>query len=151
MTVPLEDCKKICCPVDFSEPSRAAMQVAASLARRFGAELVLFHAYPLPGYTLPEGSVVPSTHMLQELASQTDAQLERWRGEAESLGLPRVAAAKAVGDPAIEIVNFARSSGSDLLVIGTHGRTGLRHAILGSIAERVVRHAGCPVLSIRSA
>ncbi len=150
MTAAPDDWKKICCPVDFSEPSRAALRVAVSLARRFGAELVLFHAYPLPGYTLPEGSVLPSPHMLQELASQTDAQLERWRQEAESLGIAGVAAAQAVGDPAIEIVNFARSSGTDLLVVGTHGRSGLRHAILGSVAERVVRHAACPVLTIRS-
>ncbi len=150
MTAQLDEWKKICCPVDFSESSRAALRVAASLARRHGAELLLFHAYPLPGYTLPEGSVLPSSHMLQDLASQTEAQLERWKRETESLGAPRVAVAQAVGEPAAEIVEFARSSGTDLLVIGTHGRTGLRHAILGSVAERVVRNAGCPVLTIRS-
>ncbi len=146
----LDDWKKICCPVDFSEPSRRALQVAASLARRHGAELVLFHAYPVPGYTLPEGSVVPSPHMLQELASETDAHLADWKKEAEGMGVAAVTTAQGVGEPSGEIVDFARESGTNLLVIGTHGRSGLRHAILGSVAERVVRHASCPVLTIRS-
>ncbi len=150
MTAQLDEWKKICCPVDFSEPSRVALRVAASLARRYGAELAIFHAYPVPGYTLPEGSVVPSTHMLQELANETDTHLAEWKREAEDLGVPRVVTAQGVGEPAAEIVDYARESGMDLLVIGTHGRTGLSHAILGSVAERVVRHASCPVLTIRS-
>ena len=69
--------KKILCPVDFSDASRAALQVASELARRFDGEVTVFHAYPLPGYTLPEGTVLPATGMLQELAEQTDALLVR--------------------------------------------------------------------------
>ncbi len=142
------DWKRICCPVDFSDPARVAMRVAADLARRQGAELTLFHAYPLPGYTLPAGSVVPSTTMLQDLATTTDVHLAEWKAEAEAAGAPRVAIAKSIGDPALEIVEFARAGGHDLIVIGTHGRSGLRHALLGSIAERVVRRARCPVLTV---
>ena len=70
---------RICCPVDFSEPARAAMQAAAALARRFDAVLTLFHAYQLPGYTLPEGSVVASPKMLQELADVAEHHLADWR------------------------------------------------------------------------
>jgi nucleotide-binding universal stress UspA family protein len=140
--------KKICCPVDFSEPARAALRTASELAASFGAELTLFHAYQLPGYTLPEGSVVASPKMLQDLADQAEAHLAEWRRLAEALGAPRVGTAKAVGEPALEIVEFARAGGYDLLVVGTHGRTGLRHALLGSTAERVVRRAGCPVLTV---
>jgi nucleotide-binding universal stress UspA family protein len=150
MTVPIDNWRKICCPIDFSEPSREVLRMAVALAQRYQAELLLFHAYPLPGYTLPEGSVVPSSNMLQELAAETDTQLARWQKEAETLGASRVTAAQSIGDPAVEIVEFARTAGADLLVIGTHGRTGLRHAILGSVAERVVRHSPCPVLTIRS-
>ncbi|HET7755359.1 MAG TPA: universal stress protein [Anaeromyxobacteraceae bacterium] len=139
---------KICCPVDFSEPARAAMETAVAIARRFDAQLTLFHAYQLPGYTLPEGSVVASPKMLQELADQAEHHLEEWKRMAEQMGAPRVATAKSIGEPSVEIVEFAKETGQDLLVIGTHGRTGLRHALVGSIAERVVRRAGCPVLSV---
>lgn len=140
--------KRILCPVDFSPPSRSAMAVAAGLAARFGAELTLFHAYPLPGYTLPEGTILPSPKMLQDLAGQTDAILEQWKDEAGKLGAPGVRTAKSVGEPAVEIVEFATSGRFDLVVIGTRGRTGLRHALLGSVAERVVRRATCPVLTV---
>ena len=70
--MPTADWKRICCPIDFSDASRAAMEVAADLAKRFGAELILLHAYPIPGYTFPDGSVVASPKMLQDLADQAD-------------------------------------------------------------------------------
>jgi nucleotide-binding universal stress UspA family protein len=140
--------KRICCPIDFSESSRSALRTAADLCQVLGAELTLFHAYPLPGYTLPEGSVVPSPKMLQELADQAEAHLQEWRGVAEAMGAKNVKTAKSVGEPALEVVEFARENGVDLLVVATHGRTGLRHALLGSTAERVVRRAGCPVLTV---
>src|SRR5512137_2562604 len=82
--------KKILCPVDFSDASRSALQVASELARRFDGEVTVFHAYPLPGYTLPEGSVLPASGMLQELAEQTDALLARWKAEAIADGAPKV-------------------------------------------------------------
>lgn len=140
--------KKILCPIDFSEPARAAMAAAVELSRHFDAELTLFHSYQLPGYTLPEGSVVASPKMLQDLADQAEAHLEEWRKIAQGLGAMRVETAKGIGDPAIEVVELAREGGFDLVVVGTHGRSGIRHALLGSIAERVVRHARCPVLTI---
>lgn len=140
--------KKVLCPIDFSEPARAAMKVAVEVSRQFGSELTLFHSYELPGYTLPEGSVVASPKMLQDLADQAEAHLEEWRRLAEEMGAPRVTTAKGIGEPAIEISELAREGGYDLIVVGTHGRTGIRHALLGSVAERVVRRAGCPVLTV---
>jgi nucleotide-binding universal stress UspA family protein len=140
--------KKICCPIDFSEPSALALRVAADLCGVFGAELTLFHSYQLPGYTLPEGSVVASPKMLQELADQAEAHLVEWKAMAEGMGAKDVKIAKGVGEPAVEVVEFAREGGFDLLVVGSHGRTGLRHALLGSTAERVVRRARCPVLTV---
>jgi nucleotide-binding universal stress UspA family protein len=147
--MPSADWKRICCPIDFSDASRAAMEMAADLSRRFGADLVLLHAYPVPGYTFPDGSVVASPKMLQDLAEGAQRHLEEWRGEAERLGAPRVATAKSAGDAAKEIVSFARDEGVDLLVLGTHGRSGLEHALMGSITERVLRKAHCPVLTVR--
>jgi nucleotide-binding universal stress UspA family protein len=140
--------KRICCPIDFSDASRAAMELAADLARRFGAELVLLHAYPVPGYTFPDGSVVASPRMMQELADQAARHLGEWRGDAEKLGAPRVSVATAVGDPAGEILDYAAEQHVDVLVLGTHGRTGLEHALLGSVAERVVRRSRIPVLTV---
>ena len=150
--MPTADWKRICCPIDFSDASRAAMEVAADLAKRFGAELVLLHAYPIPGYTFPDGSVVASPKMMQDLAEQAQRHLEEWRADAERLvGAPRVTAATAVGEPAAEILETAKARSADLVVVGTHGRTGLEHALMGSIAERVVRRAHCPVLTVRPA
>src|SRR5574340_1190126 len=110
--------------------------------------LTLFHAYELPGYTLPEWSVVASPKMLQDLSDQADAHLAEWRKLAEEMGAERVTVEKGIGEPALSIVELAQERGVDLVVVGTHGRTGLRHALLGSVAERVVRRAGCPVLTI---
>ncbi len=142
------DWKSICCPIDFSDASRAAMETAVDLARRFGATLTLLHAYPVPGYTFPDGSVVASPRMLQELADQATKHVGEWKRQAEELGAPTVVAETLVGEPAAEIVSYARDRGVDLLVLGTHGRTGLEHALMGSIAERVVRRARCPVLTV---
>jgi nucleotide-binding universal stress UspA family protein len=143
------DWKKVLCPVDFSDASRSALRVAAELSRRFDGELTVFHAYPLPGYTLPEGTILPATAMLQELAEQTDVLLVQWRAEAEADGAPRIATAKAIGEPAAEIVAAAKEGKFDVIVVGTHGRTGLAHALLGSVAERVVRRAPMPVVTVR--
>jgi nucleotide-binding universal stress UspA family protein len=143
------DWKRICCPIDFSDASRAAMEVAADLARRSGADLVLLHAYPIPGYTFPDGSVVASPKMMQDLADQAERHLQEWRGDAAKIAGSPVTTQKAIGEPAAEIVAFARSAGVDLVVVGTHGRTGIEHALMGSVAERVVRRAHCPVLTVR--
>jgi nucleotide-binding universal stress UspA family protein len=148
--MPTADWKRICCPIDFSDASRAAMEVAADLARRFGADLVLLHAYPIPGYTFPDGSVMASPKMMQDLADQAERHIEEWRADAQRLAGPQaVSAEKAIGEPAAEILAWAARHGVDLLVLGTHGRTGLEHALMGSIAERVVRRAHCPVLTVR--
>jgi nucleotide-binding universal stress UspA family protein len=147
--MPSADWKKILCPIDFSDASRAALEAAADLAKRFGASLALFHAYPVPGYTFPDGSFVASSKMLEELSGQAQRHMEEWKGLAQQLGVGRVEVATAIGEPAHEILAFAKAQQADLLVIGTHGRTGLQHALMGSVAERVVRRASCPVLTVR--
>lgn len=141
--------KRILCPVDFSETARAAMETAVELAARFDAELLLIHAYPIPGYTFPDGSAVASARMLQELADEAARHLDEWRELAVKAGAAKVAVDTAVGDPAGEIVRIAADRKVDLVVMGTHGRTGIEHALMGSIAERVVRRAKCPVLTVR--
>ena len=66
--MPSADWKRILCPIDFSDASRAALETAAELSRRYGAKVALFHAYPVPGYTFPDGSFVASSKMLDELS-----------------------------------------------------------------------------------
>lgn len=139
---------KVLCPIDFSDPARAAMRAAIDVCRLTGGDLTLFHAYELPGYTLPEGSVVASPKMLQDLSDQADTHLAEWQKLAEQMGAARVRVEKGIGEPALSIVELAQERAFDLIVLGTHGRTGIRHALLGSVAERVVRRAGCPVLTV---
>ena len=93
--------------------------------------------------------MLPATGMLQELAEQTDALLVRWKAEALADGAPKVETAKAVGEPAAEIVAAAEDGKFDAIVVGTHGRSGLAHMLLGSVAERVVRRAPMPVVTVR--
>lgn len=143
------DWKRILCPVDFSETARVAMDTAIELAARFDSELLLVHAYPIPGYTFPDGSAVASSRMLQELSDEAARHLEEWRELAVKAGAKKVTVETAVGDPAGEIVRAANEKKVDLVVMGTHGRTGIEHALMGSIAERVVRRAKCPVLTVR--
>src|SRR6266571_1276983 len=120
--------KRILCPVDFSETSRVAMETAIELASRFDAELLLVHAYPIPGYTFPDGSAVASSRMLQDLSDEAARHLEEWRLLAVKAGARRVTVETAVGDPAGEIVRIAQDRKSELVVMGTHGRTGIEHA-----------------------
>jgi len=141
--------QKILCPTDFSGPSEAALGAAVELATHFRAALHLVHVVPAlpatpddPNYTFQ----VPE----YEAALHSEAQ-ERLGALASRLGaggLP-VSCAVGNGDAGREIVRVAGESEADLIVIATHGETGWRHAIFGSVAERVVQLAACPVLTIR--
>jgi nucleotide-binding universal stress UspA family protein len=141
--------RRILGAVDFSEPARVALHYAADLARLFEAELTLFHVYHIPGYGMPEGSfILPGPETMSKFFARVDERLASWRAEAEARGARSVDVATAQGSPWHEIVERARS-GYQLIVVGTHGHTGLRHVLLGSVADRVVRHAPCPVLTVR--
>jgi nucleotide-binding universal stress UspA family protein len=142
--------KKILCPVDFSTTSRAAAHAATELAVSLDAELTLLHTYELPGFALPEGVVYASPSAARELLDEITRALGEWKQEAEERGAKQVKIETAIGPPAEQIVLEA-GKGYDVIVIGTHGRTGLSHLLMGSVAERVVRKAPCPVLTVRHA
>jgi nucleotide-binding universal stress UspA family protein len=141
--------KKILVPVDFSDYSDRALQVACDLGKTFQIPLTLFHAYAIPTYPLPEGAVLPSAETVAEILEKTQGAMNHWRARAVELGAPRVDAILTEGVAFAEIVRVAREQGFDLICMGTHGRTGLKHALLGSVAEKVVRKAPCAVLTVR--
>ncbi len=141
--------QKILVGVDFSPHSAVAIKYAAALANSFGADVVLCHAVDAGGLIsqLPpmgEGYIPPNLTQLQ--IEQSRAECERLLKEA---GITRGSVLVVAGVPFVELVRTAREQNADLIVVGTHGRGALAHALIGSVAERVVRKAPCPVLTVR--
>lgn len=134
---------RILVPTDFSVPSAAALDYARTLAARFGASLHVLHVlendFLRPMVADPRAAETAALRQLGELLTVE----ERQRG-----AVTAVLRSDAVAE---EIVDYARSNGVDLIVIGSHGRTGLAHLLQGSVAERVVRTAPCMVLTSRDA
>jgi nucleotide-binding universal stress UspA family protein len=139
--------RRILIPTDFSPHARAALALGAEIARRFDASVLLLHAYPLPVITLPEGFVPVSAQALAEALTQMRSALDQQRAELKTHGVREVETLIVEGAAAAEIVRVAGERKMDLVVMGTHGRGAFAHALLGSVAERVVRKAPCPVLT----
>ena len=142
--------RRILCPVDWSEPSQAALQAAAALAQRAGGTLTLLHVDTIPASAIPEAILPTPAALATDLSGPADRPLLEWKARAERLGAPRVEAFRSVGRAAEEILALARRDRFDLIVMGTHGRKGIGHFVLGSVAEEVVRQAPCPVLTLGS-
>lgn len=141
--------KKILCPVDFSDNSQEAMRVAVDLARTSPATLVLVHVWRPQQWMTDYGMQWPNDAVIEEQKVE-DGKLAACKTEAQRLGAGEVSVKLARGEPWDEIVALASEDPTiDLIVMGTHGRTGLRRAMIGSVAERVVRHAPCTVMVIR--
>ena len=140
--------KKIVCAVDFAASSRDALRVAAETAAASRAELVVVHAWTPPVFFMGETVGLPAS-MLTDLIASSQRELAAWKTEAEGYGLDRVSSRFLTGAPWQEVIALVnREPDIDLIVTGTHGRTGIKHALLGSVAERIVRHAPCAVLVI---
>lgn len=147
---PMATYSKILTPVDFSEYSREALRHAAELARQYGAELHLLHVLePWP----PAASVTSDAYpMFHEYVLQAHAHA---KASLADLGVPSsvITPVKRVtrsGHVEREILKYADEEGVDLIVLGTQGRTGLSHLVMGSVAEKVIRLAPCPVLVVRA-
>lgn len=127
---------------DFSDGSDEALQRAITLAKRWGASLELLHVIELGVEDPFGGHIYGSDHQ-----SAVDRMLTRLVGQVVARGV--ACTAKIVeGNAVTEITDRARKIGAEIIVVGTHGRTGLAHIVMGSVAERVVRHAACPVLTV---
>jgi universal stress protein A len=132
---------KILCPVDFDPNSLLALRLASELAQERKATVYLLHVVampPGPEVALPFGKM--------ETAART--KLERLARQKVN-GKVRYQVGVMMGDPSVEILQAAKQQGANLIVMATHGRKGLRHLVLGSVAEHVVREAPCPVLTIK--
>ena len=139
--------EKILCPVDFSDCSEKAVTYAVALAERFAAQLHLLHVLDMRIYSHLE-PLAGSGWSVHDIEGDVVDDLEELV-RPEDRGAIDVDTVVRKGNPFVEIVTFAKDEGIDLIVIGTHGRTGLKHMLIGSVAERVVRRAPCPVLTIR--
>ena len=147
--------KKLLCPTDFSEPSYKGIKAASIMAKHFAAELIVAYVIkPMPTYSSPgfESVVGGTSHFnvaeyLKEIEGEAKKSLDR---VLEEMVPDSIASRSAIlhGEAAEEIVDLAREEKVDAIVIATHGYTGFRHFISGSVAEKVVRLATCPVLTI---
>lgn len=143
--------KKIVCAVDFSESSRNALRVAARLATEQSAALVVAYAWTPPVVFAGETIGLPAG-FLTDLIATAQRELAAWKTEAEGLGAMRVTSEFLTGAAWHEVITLAKQDREiGLIVVGTHGRTGIKHAVLGSIAEKIVRHAPCAVMVVPAA
>jgi nucleotide-binding universal stress UspA family protein len=138
---------RILAPTDFSEPAQRALGYAAELAKLYGASLTLVYVDPPPIYVPDAIGYIPPGNAV-EIVAAFEKDLTKLQGEARALGAGEVTTKYIRGVPWFEIVELAAANRYDLIVMGTHGRSGLSHVLLGSVAEKVVRKAPCPVLTV---
>jgi nucleotide-binding universal stress UspA family protein len=139
--------KRILVPTDFSDCAKKALRYAIPLAKEHQAAITLLYVVPA-NYALGEYGGIDYASLETEMRASGDKQLaqlavDEVRGEIATDTIIRT------GSPAFEIIELAKSLPADLIVISTHGHTGLKHVVLGSVAEHVVRRAPCPVLVVR--
>ncbi|ADD69122.1 UspA domain protein [Denitrovibrio acetiphilus DSM 12809] len=140
---------KILYPTDFSDPSACALLYAAEMAKKFNAELIMLHVLldesQMVSFYLPQLTV---KNLSKDMEDGAKAKMEEFIEETNALEGIEYSTAMVKGIADDEIIKFANEKNVDMIVLGTHGRTGLEHVIFGSTAEKVVRSASCPVLTV---
>jgi universal stress protein A len=140
--------KKILFCTDFSENSERACRCAAEYSKAFGADLTVIHVIESwAGFPVDREDVLGVVHKMEETANNRLELLAKELGTKNG----NMKTHSTIGVPAEDIVLAAKQEHADLIVMGTHGWTGVRHLLLGSVAEKVLRTAGCPVLVVRPA
>lgn len=143
--------RNILFPTDFSRGARAAMDYAISLARDYNARLILL--YVIQDISIAEWyipSSISAADLVEDMQKSAWKEMDKWAAEAAG-HVKDVDKMVVRGVPFVEIIKTAKEKDADLIVIGTHGRTGIDHMLFGSTAEKVVRKASCPVLTVRIA
>lgn len=135
--------KALLVPVDFSPSSKRALAVARELAATLGAEIVLLHTFEQP-FTIGELSPLLAQQFYEEAVPAASGALEKL---AKENGVTRTFFREGEAGP--EIIRLAKELAPDFIIMGTHGRTGLRHLVMGSVASYVIRHATMPVITVR--
>jgi nucleotide-binding universal stress UspA family protein len=144
----MTEIKKILVPTDFSGHAGHAADLAVDLARKVGGEICFLHVYDYPTYVLPDGALLPAADVVSNMMADMQERFQVLTAKHADSGVPMSTQSRQ-GVPLTEIVRFAQEWGADLIVMGTHGRTGIQHFLIGSTAEKVVRKAPCPVLTVR--
>jgi nucleotide-binding universal stress UspA family protein len=145
----MADFKHILCAVDFSPTSRHALEYAVALAGRLGAAVEVLHIHQAPAYAMPDGAFELPPDLLADLTEQLQSHLDEFVKSVPQTGVT-ISASLREGAPYEEIVRTAKERAADMIVIGTHGRTGFSHLLMGSVAERVVRSSEVPVVTVRT-
>jgi nucleotide-binding universal stress UspA family protein len=140
--------RRILVPVDFSEPSERAVDTACELAGLAEGQVELLHVCPVDPRVYPLGWIL-TEGAERDIRAAAEKALEEWRQRAAERGVP-VTATVLLGVASEQIPAVARERETDLIVMGTHGRSGLEHVVLGSVAERTLRLAPCPVMTVRA-
>jgi nucleotide-binding universal stress UspA family protein len=143
--------KQILAPTDFSDASANALRYAKAFAESFDAGIHLLHVVEDPAiyaWVPPEGPVPPTTLIREEMEKHVRVQLNGLLTDEERQRY-RAQVVQRTGNAFVEIVRYAKEQNIDLIVMGTHGRGPIAHMLLGSVAEKVVRKAPCPVLTVR--
>jgi nucleotide-binding universal stress UspA family protein len=139
--------RKILVPTDFSEHSSLALDYAIELAERLDAEVHVLHVYEIPFLSVPDAPWVITSDVVQSIEAASRTALERL---IKKHGHAKVKPILRSGDARSQIEVAAAEVAADLIVMGTHGRRGIAHALLGSVAEYVMRSSTIPVLTVRS-
>lgn len=146
----MTDLHRILVPTDFTETSEHALDWALSLAERLGASVTVMHSYEIPIAGFPDGAIIATPEIATRIAEASREALTQTLDRRKGRGVPMDAILRE-GVAWEEINAVADAIDADLVVIGTHGRRGLARALLGSVAENVVRTAHRPIVTIRGA
>jgi len=137
---------KILCPIDFNPNAEVAFRTALQIASESGGTIILLHVVPIPISAVGQPIVLePFSGAERDAHVRLEHLIKKENAAADNIEIIVVS-----GEPAIEILRVAQTNAASAIVMATHGRTGLGHLILGSVAERVVREAPCPVITVRT-
>ncbi len=139
--------KNILVATDLADTSERVHQYAVELATKLGAKITLLHVFSLPIYNFPDGTFVPTAEVAAQVSDAAQRHLDATCARIKEQGLD-VSAVLRSGSPADEIQSVAKETGADLILMGTHGRSALGRALLGSTANAIIRTSNIPVITI---